>query len=363
TTENTKRYIDFASENNIDAILVEGWNTGWEVWLNPKDREGAFDFVTPYEDYDLDEVIRYGKEKGVSLVMHHETSAVPLVYEKQLDAAFALCQEHDIHAIKTGYVGKIIPEGQYHHGQFMVNHYRKVLETAIKYQIMVNAHEPIKATGIRRTYPHMVAREGLRGQEFNAWSVDLNPPEHLAIVPFTRMLAGPIDFTPGIFDIKFDKYKEREHVSTTLAKQLSLYVVLYSPIQMAADLPENYEDQPAFQFIRDVALNWDQSKVLNAEIGDYVTIARKARDSEEWFLGSLTDENPRELEVALDFLEAGKDYVAEMYVDAEDAHEDTNPTAIDIKQYKINASQTLKLKLAPGGGAAIRFRPAGADDT
>ena len=356
TTENAKRYIDFASKRGINGLLVEGWNTGWEVWLDQEKKIGAFDFVTPYEDYDLEEVVRYGKEKGVGLIMHHETSAVASTYDQQLDTAFALCQNLGIHAIKTGYVGKIIPEGEFHHGQWMVNHYRRVLEKAARYQIMVNAHEPIKATGIRRTYPNMIAREGLRGQEFNAWSVELNPPEHLTIVPFTRMLAGPIDFTPGIFDIKMAKYN-KGHVNTTLAQQLALYVIIYSPIQMAADLPENYEGNPAFQFITDVALDWDESKVLDAEIGDYISIARKAKDSDNWFMGAITDENPRDLNIKLDFLKLDQDFVATLYVDAEDAHYDTNPTALEIKKFIVNKDTELKLELVAGGGAAIMFEP------
>ena len=356
TTENAKRYIDFASERGINGLLVEGWNTGWEVWLDQEKKIGAFDFVTPYDDYDLEEVVRYGKEKGVGLIMHHETSAVASTYDQQLDTAFALCQNLGIHAIKTGYVGKIIPQGEFHHGQWMVNHYRRVLEKAAEYQIMVNAHEPIKATGIRRTYPNMIAREGLRGQEFNAWSVELNPPEHLTIVPFTRMLAGPIDFTPGIFDIKMAKYN-KGHVNTTLAQQLALYVIIYSPIQMAADLPENYEGNPAFQFITDVALDWDESMVLDAEIGDYISIARKAKDSDKWFMGAITDENPRDLNTKLDFLKLDQDFVATMYMDAEDAHYDTNPTALEIKKFIVNKDTELKLKLVAGGGAAIMFEP------
>jgi glucan 1,4-alpha-glucosidase len=260
TTENAKRHIDFASSNGIKAVLIEGWNTGWERWIGFEDREGVFDFVTPYADYDLQEVVRYAKEKGVNIIMHNETSAAIRTYEKQIDTAFSLYRSLGIHALKTGYVGKIIPKGEYHHGQFMVNHYRMVMEKAAQYQIAINVHEPIKPTGLRRTYPNLLSAEGLRGQEFNAWSTDGgNPPKHLTIVPFTRMLAGPIDFTPGIFDIKFDKYKDTNQVNTTLSHQLALYVVIYSPFQMAADLPENYEGNPAFQFIRDVAVDWDTS--------------------------------------------------------------------------------------------------------
>jgi hypothetical protein len=275
-----------------------------------------------------------------------------------MDTAFKLCQRLGIHMIKTGYVGKIIPKGEFHHGQWMVNHYRKVLEMAARYQLAINAHEPIKDTGIRRTLPNAISREGLRGQEFNAWGNPGNPPEHLAIVPFTRMLAGPIDFTPGIFDIKFDRYKPDNQVNTTLAKQLALYVVIYSPIQMAADLPENYLDQPAFQFIRDVAVDWEQTIVLNGEIGDYVTIARKARHSENWFLGSLTDENSRKFDFELSFLDKNKDYVATIYQDTEDAHWDRNPKAIEIQKFIVSQTTTLHLRLAEGGGTAISLMPA-----
>jgi len=357
TTENAKRHIDFAAKNNIDAVLVEGWNTGWERWIGFPDREGVFDFITPYPDYDLEGVVAYGKQKGVDIIMHHETSAAPRTYEQQLDTAFALLTRLGIHAIKSGYVGKIIPEGEYHHGQWMVNHYRKVLLHAAKHKVMMNVHEPIKATGIRRTYPNMVTREGLRGQEFNAWSNEGgNPTEHLAIVPFTRMLSGPIDFTPGIFDIKFEDYPDRQQVNTTLAQQLALYVVLYSPMQMAADLLENYEGNPAFQFIRDVALDWSESNVLNAEIGEYITIARKEKDSDDWFLGSLTNEDPREFDINLDFLDEEKSYKASIYADTPDSHWDNNPTEIQILVKRVKKGDNLKLTLAPGGGTAIHFK-------
>lgn len=356
TTENAKRYIDFAAENNIDAVLIEGWNTGWEHWIGFEDREGVFDFVTPYSDYDLWEVVRYANEREIEIIMHHETSAAVQTYETQLDTAYSLCKRLGINAVKTGYVGKIIPKGEYHHGQYMVNHYRKVLESAAKYQIMINSHEPIKPTGIRRTFPNMVSREGLRGQEFNAWSQDGgNPPEHLTIVPFTRMLAGPIDFTPGIFDIKLEKYKPNNQVNTTLAHQLALYVVIYSPLQMAADLPENYEGHPAFQFIRDVGIDWEDSKVINGEIGDYVTIVRKEKETGNWFLGSITDENSLEFTIDLSFLEPEVVYYSVIYKDAPDSHWDNNPTAYEIEKRELTSSDTLNLILAEGGGAAVSF--------
>jgi hypothetical protein len=358
TTANAKKYIDFASKNGIGALLIEGWNTGWENWFGIPDREGVFDFVTPYPDYDLKEVVRYAKEKGVNIIMHHETSAAIRTYEKQMDTAYALCKSLGIHAIKTGYVGQILPDGEYHHGQFMVNHYRKVMETAAKYQIMVDVHEPIKPTGLRRTYPNLMSGEGLRGQEFNAWSHDGgNPPEHLTIIPFTRMIDGPIDYTPGIFDIKFNKYKPNNQVNTTLAQQLALYVVIYSPLQMAADLPENYEGNPAFQFIKDVGVDWDTSIVLNGEIGDFITIARKERNTDKWFLGSITDENARILEVPLNFLDEGVEYTATIYSDGENADWDKNPTSYKIESKKVSSTDKLILNLAPGGGTAISFFP------
>jgi glucan 1,4-alpha-glucosidase len=358
TTKNAKAFIDFSAKNNIGAVLVEGWNTGWEHWIGFEDREGVFDFVTPYSDYDLKEVVRYGKEKGVELIMHHETSAATQTYEKQQDTAYALMQSLGIHAVKTGYVGKILPKGEYHHGQYMVNQYNNAVIKAAKYQVAINAHEPIKATGLRRTYPNTISREGLRGQEFNAWSGDGgNPPEHLPIVAFTRMLAGPIDYTPGIFDIKFDNYKKNNQVNTTIAQQLALYVVIYSPVQMAADLIENYQGNPALQFIRDVAVDWQKTKVLNGEIGDFVTIARKAKNSENWFIGGITDENSREMDIALKFLSPNTIYEATIYEDAENAHWDNNPTALTIRTLKIKNNSRMKLKLASGGGFAISLKP------
>lgn len=358
TTEHAMELIDFAAENNIHGLLIEGWNTGWEHWYGFKEREGIFDFITPYPDYDLEKVLKYGKSKGIELIMHHETAAAPRTYEAQMDTAFHLMQNLGIHAVKTGYVGRILPEGEFHHGQWMVNHYRKVIETAAKYQIAVNAHEPIKATGLRRTYPNTISREGLRGQEYNAWSVDGgNPPEHLTIVPFTRMLAGPIDFTPGIFNLSLKPYKPNNQVNTTIAKQLALYVVIYSPVQMAADLIENYRGHPAFQFIRDVAVDWEESHVLNGEIGDYVTIVRKERNGDRWFLGSVTDENSRTMTVLCDFLDEGKKYRAIRYLDSPDAHWKTKPTAYTIDTLNVNRNDSIELVLAPGGGAAMSFSP------
>lgn len=355
TTENVKRFIDFSAKNNIKGVLVEGWNTGWEHWIGFEEREGVFDFVTPYPDYNLDEVVAYAKSKDVEIIMHHETSAATETYEKQQDTAFALMQKYGMHAVKTGYVGRILPKGEYHHGQYMVNQYNNTVEKAAKYQVAINAHEPIKATGLRRTYPNTISREGLRGQEFNAWSSDGgNPPEHLPIVAFTRMLAGPIDYTPGIFNIKFNEYKTENQVNTTLAQQLALYVVIYSPVQMAADLVEHYEANPtALQFIKDVGVDWKQTKVLNGEVGDYVTIAREERETGNWFLGSITDENARDLKVSFSFLEEGQTYLATIYKDANDAHWNDNPTALEIEKIEVTSKSNITLNLAEGGGVAI----------
>ncbi len=357
TTEYAKKMIDFSAKNNIKAMLVEGWNTGWEDWVS-SNRDGIFDFVTPYSDYDLEKVVAYGRKKGVELIMHHETSGDVATYTKQQDTAFALMKDLGIHAVKTGYVGTLLPKGEYHHGQFMVNHYNNTVIKAAKYRVAINAHEPIKATGLRRTYPNTISREGLRGQEFNAWAMDGgNPPEHLSIVAFTRMLAGPIDFTPGIFDIKFNKYKKGNQVNTTLAHQLALYVVIYSPIQMVPDLMENYEANPkAFQFIKDVGVNWEETKVLNGEVGDFVTIARKERKTGNWFVGGITDEEKRSMDIHFDFLDENTIYEATFYMDGKNAHWDKNPTDILIFKEKITSTTRKKLSLAAGGGFAISLK-------
>ena len=356
-TANAKKYIDFASENNIKGLLVEGWNTGWDKWIS-NDREGVFDFMTPYSDYDFDEVMQYAKEKGVEVIMHHETSAAPRTYEKQMDEAYTFMKDNGMNSVKTGYVGKIIPKGEYHHGQYMVNHYHKVLEEAAKKKIAINAHEPIKGTGKRRTYPNAISREGLRGQEFNAWASDGgNPPDHLSVVAFTRMLSGPIDFTPGVFNIKFDEYKKENQVNTTLAHQLALYVVIYSPIQMLCDLPEHYtidgKIHPMFQFIKDVGVDWETTKVLDGEIGDFVTIARKERETGNWFVGGISDENARTQTVAFNFLDEGKSYTARIYKDGNNAHWNDNPLAYAIEEVTINNQSSIDISIAAGGGFAI----------
>ncbi|NOZ03190.1 MAG: glycoside hydrolase family 97 protein [FCB group bacterium] len=367
TTANAKRYIDFAAKHGIPGVLIEGWNVGWDGdWLKNSD---LFNFTTPYDDFNMDTVSAYAAAKGVKIIGHHETSAGIANYERQVDDAFRYYLRYGINTIKTGYVGhgqNIIPVGdttgarEWHHGQYMVRHYRKIVEKAAKYKIMLDVHEPIKDTGIRRTYPNMMTREGARGQEYNAWSKDGgNPPDYTTILPFTRLLAGPMDFTPGIFDLTFKKAnRPNNRVNTTLAKQLALYVTIYSPLQMAADLIENYENQPAFQFIEDVPVDWQDTKVLHAKIGDYITVARKDRNSDDWYIGSITDEQGRTLETKLSFLDANRKYVAEIYADGADADWKTNPLSIDISKALVDNTTTLRIKLAPGGGQAIRIRPA-----
>jgi hypothetical protein len=356
TTENTKRYIDFAAKNGFDGVLVEGWNVGWEDW-NGNWKEEVFDFTTPYPDFDIAAISAYAKSKNVKMIMHHETSGSVANYERHLDRAFDLMRKYDYPAVKTGYVGKIIPRGEFHDGQTMVNHFNFVARRAADYKLMVNSHESSHPTGYSRTYPNYVAAESARGNEFNAWSVG-NPPMHETILPFTRLLGGPMDYTPGIFEIKMSYYDKNktEQVHTTLAKQLALYVTMYSPIQMAADLPENYEKYPdAFQFIKDVAVDWDESKYLEAEPGDYLTIARKAKGKQSWFLGAITDENARKTELALSFLTIGKKYKATIYEDAKDADWKTNPIAYRIRTIEVTSKSKITLNLAPGGGTAIAF--------
>lgn len=353
TTENAKAYIDFAAEHGIPGMLIEGWNEGWQYWGSP-DYAKHFDLTKPQAAFDMDEIVAYGKEKGVSLIGHHETGSGVDRYDEMVEDAMAFYKEKGVIGVKTGYVGKIKPEGEYHHGQWMINHYRHVVETAAKNQISVFAHEPIKATGIRRTWPNMMAREGLRGSEFNSPWGGGNPPEHLPTIAFTRMLAGPIDYTPGIVRFDLDEFKPGYRVPTTLCYQLASFVVIYSPVQMASDLPEHYaEKMEAFQFIKDVAVDWEESKVLNGEIGRYVTIARKERGADNWFIGSLTDREGRELTISLDFLEEGKSYKARIYRDGPDASWQANNEQIEIEEREVNASTQLTMRLAPGGGQAI----------
>nr|WP_314865065.1 glycoside hydrolase family 97 protein [uncultured Flavobacterium sp.] len=358
TTENTKRYIDFAAKNGFDGVLVEGWNEGWEDWSGNW-KEEVFDFVTPYPDFDIAAISAYAKAKNVKMIMHHETSGSVANYERRLDRAIENMVKYNYPAVKTGYVGKIIPRGEFHDGQTMVNHFNFVARRAADYKLMVNSHESSHPTGYGRTYPNYVAAEAARGTEFNAWSIG-NPPMHETILPFTRQLGGPMDYTPGIFEIKMSHYDKNktEQVHTTLAKQLALYVTMYSPIQMAADLPENYEKYPdAFQFIKDVAVDWDESTYLQAEPGDYLTIARKAKGKQSWFLGAITDENARQTEIKLDFLTKGKKYKAIIYEDAKDADWKKNPIAYRIRTVEVTNASKIKLSLAPGGGTAISFEP------
>jgi alpha-glucosidase len=372
TTENAMRYIDFAAKYGIPMVLIEGWNKGWNGdWVVQGEQ---FNFTTPAEDFDIQEVASYAAKKGIKIIGHHETSSAVKNYEQQLERAFEFYKKLGIDIVKTGYVGKdpavkrLDDQGnligmEWHHGQYMVNHYRKVVETAARYQIMLDVHEPIKDTGERRTYPNMMTREGARGQEYNgyiAWSEEGgNPPEHTTILPYTRMLAGPFDYTPGIFDLLFAEYRPKNRVKSTLAKELSLYVILYSPLQMLADLPENYEKNlPAFQFLLDVPVDWQDTEVLNGEIGEYITIVRKDSHSEDWYLGSITDENGRILFVPFTFLDPNKKYVAEIYADGVDADWIYNPLSLDIYKMLVDRNTILKLRLARGGGQAMRIRPA-----
>ena len=358
TTENTKRSIDFAAKNGFDGVLVEGWNVGWEDWSGNW-KEDVFDFTTPYPDFDLAVISAYAKEKNVKMIMHHETSGSVGNYERHLDRALELMKKYNYPAAKTGYVGKIIPRGEFHDGQSMVNHFNFVARRFADNKLMLNSHESSRPTGYSRTYPNYVAAEAARGNEFNAWSVG-NPPMHETILPFTRLLGGPMDYTPGIFEIKMSYYDKNktEQVHTTLAKQLALYVTMYSPIQMAADLLENYEKYPdAFQFIKDVAVDWDDSKVLQAEPGDFLTIARKAKGKQSWFLGAITDENARKSEIKLDFLTKGQKYKAIVYEDAKDADWQKNPIAYKIRTIVVTNKSKINLNLAPGGGTAISFEP------
>jgi len=363
TTANARRYIDFAAANGFGGVLVEGWNLGWDGdWIANRD---AFSFTRAYPDYDLAEVAGYARQKGVRLIVHNETSGGILNYERQMDSAFALYRSLGVNAIKTGYVTDLTGEGHSHYSQYMVQHYRRVIEAAARHGIMVDAHEPMHDTGERRTFPNMMTREGARGQEYNAWSGDGgNPPEHESILFFTRLLAGPMDFTPGIFDLLIERGTGRPRrtdearVRTTLAKQLALYVTIYSPLQMAADLPENYERQPAFQFIRDVAVDWDTTRVLEGKIGDYVAVARRERNGQTWFVGAITDESGRTLDIPLTFLSPGRRYVAEVYADGPGAHWLTNPLPVSITRRPVTSLTRLRMVLAPGGGQAIRIRPA-----
>ncbi len=358
TTERTKTYIDFAARNGFGGVLIEGWNVGWEDW-HGNQKEEVFDFVTPYPDFNVRELRDYAKQRGVKLIMHHETSSSVTNYERRMTNAFRFMKENDYDAVKTGYVGKIIPRGEVHDGQWMVDHYVRVAAKAAEYKIMVDSHESVRPTGLQRTYPNWLACEAARGNEFNGWSVG-NPPEHETILPFTRLLGGPMDYTPGIFQIDLSYYTKgkREKVHTTLTKQLALYVTMYSPLQMAADLPENYNRfADALEFIKDVAVDWDDTKILEAEPGDYLSIARKAKNTENWFIGAITDENKREAVLELSFLDAGRKYKAKIYQDGKDAKFDSNPMVYTIRTIEVDSKSILRIPLAEGGGCAISIVP------
>lgn len=358
-TARVKRYIDFAAGHGFPGVLVEGWDIGWEDWWG-KWKEEVFDFVTPYPDFDVKELHRYAASKKVKLIMHHETSASVTNYERRMDEAYRFMKANGYDAVKTGYVGRIIPRGEHHDGQWMVNHYNYVAEKTAENKIMLDAHEPVRPTGLHRTYPNWLASEAARGNEYNAWSIG-NAPEHETILPFTRLMGGPMDYTPGIFEIKMSYYdkNKKERVHTTLAKQLALYLTMYSPLQMAADMPESYEKHlDAFQFIKDVAVDWDDSKYLLAEPGDYLAVARKAKGNDDWFLGAITDEHARTLNVPLSFLDAKTDYLATIYADSPDADWDKNPMAYVILKKMVDSKASLKFSLAPGGGTAVSFKKA-----
>jgi hypothetical protein len=357
-TNNVKKYIDFAAASNIKGVLVEGWNVGWEDWFGNW-KENVFDFVTPYPDYDVKEIVRYAKSKGVSMIMHNETSGSATNYERQLDTAYKFMNRFGFPAVKTGYVGKIIPRGEHHDGQWMVSHYERVAQKALDHKVMVDMHEPVRPTGLQRTYPNWMANEAARGNEFNAFSDDGNPAEHETILPFTRLMGGPMDYTPGIFKLKgYASYAPERQLHTTLAKQLALYVTLYSPLQMAADLPKNYlAKADAFQFIKDVAVDWDDTKILEAEPGDYLTIARKEKGRDNWFLGGITDEHGRTADINLGFLDKGKKYTATIYADGSDADFQKNPEAYRITKQTVDANSRLHFVLANGGGVAVSFVP------
>jgi len=352
-TTQVKKYIDFAAENGIQGVLVEGWNYGWEDWFGNW-KEDVFDFVKPYPDFDVVALQNYARNKGVSLVMHHETSGSATNYERQLDTAYKFMNRYGYPAVKTGYVGKIIPRGEFHDGQWMVNHYQRVLQKAAEHRVMVNSHESVRPTGLHRTYPNWMAAESGRGNEYNAFSKG-SPPAHETILPFTRLIGGPMDYTPGIFKLKgyFADDPERQ-VHTTLSKQLALYVTLYSPFQMVSDEIDNYGLYPdAFQFIRDVAVDWSDTRYMEGEPGEFITVARKAKGSNNWFIGAITAEQARTAIIPLDFLNRDLKYEAILYTDTKDSHWQHNPQAYQIKKIQVDHKTVLKQYLAPGGGAAI----------
>lgn len=358
TTKNMQKYIDFAAAHGIPGVLAEGWNTGWENWGD----SGTFSFYTPYDDYDAKALSAYAAEKGVTLIGHHETGGDAVSYEDQLDSAFTYFDSLGIHCVKTGYAGGIRPKGEHHHGQWMVNHYRKVVETAARHKIMVDAHEPIKCTGEQRTFPNFMTREGARGMEWNAWS-DGNPPSHTCTLPFTRCLSGPLDYTPGIVDVLLQNQKtkreawngnnEHTQVHSTVANQLALMLILYSPLQMAADLPENYQNHPAMGWIETLPTTFSQTQILEAEIGDYLTLARKQGD--EWYLAGIANEDGYYSSIQLDFLDDAVDYTGIMYKDSTSADYRANPYALQVDTVHLEQGDRLNTRIAPGGGFALRL--------
>lgn len=356
-TAHVKDYIDFAAKHGFDAVLVEGWNIGWEDWFgNSKDY--VFDFLTPYPDFDVEELRQYAASKGVKMIMHHETSSSVRNYERHMDKAYKFMKENGYDAVKSGYVGNIVPRGEHHFGQWMNNHYNYAIKKAADYKIMVNAHEAVRPTGLCRTYPNMIGNESARGTEYQAFGG--SKPNHVTILPFTRLIGGPMDYTPGIFEMDIQKINpgNTSHANCTIANQLALYVVMSSPLQMAADLPENYTRfLDAFQFIKDVALDWDESIYLEAEPGEYITVARKAKGSEKWFVGNVCGEKGYNSSITLDFLTPGKKYIATIYSDAKDADYKKNPQAYEIREITVTSKTKLTQKSAPGGGYAISIVP------
>ena len=356
TNENVKRYIDFAAENGLDQVLVEGWNEGWEDWFGHS-KDYVFDFVTPYPDFDVKMLNEYAKSKGVKLMMHHETSASVRNYERHMDKAYQFMVDNGYNAVKSGYVGNMIPRGEHHYGQWMNNHYLYAVKEAAKHHIMVNAHEAVRPTGLCRTYPNLVGNESARGTEYQAFGGP--KPGHVCILPFTRLLGGPMDYTPGIFEMNISKFSpgNKSHVNATICNQLALYLTMYSPLQMAADFPEHYmKYADAFQFIKDVAVDWRKSKYLFAEPGDYLIVARQAKDSGQWFVGGVTDELSRSFEVPMSFLDAGENYEVTLYADSEDADYKTNPQSYVISKVSVTSESVVPVTMAPGGGFAMSVR-------
>jgi hypothetical protein len=352
-TAHVKEYIDFAAKNGFDGVLVEGWNQGWEDWFG-HEKDYVFDFLTPYPDFDVKGIHEYAKSKGVKMIMHHETSGSTRNYERHMDKAFKFMNDNGYEAVKSGYVGPILPVGEHHYSQSIINHYQYVIEKAAEYKIMVNAHEAVRPTGICRTYPNMIGNEAARGTEFQAFGG--SKPNHVTILPFTRLIGGPMDYTPGIFEMDIKKFSpnNNSHVNSTLANQLALYVTMYSPLQMAADLIEHYNQFPdAFQFIKDVAIDWENSIYLEAEPGDYITVARKAKGTNNWFIGNVNGETPRTSNIKLDFLEKGKKYTATIYADGKDAHYKSNPQSYVIRKMKVTNTTKISQLSAAGGGYAI----------